>query len=147
MSVNAPSLIRFEGGASSLQARIAALGTLARDGYRVGLTVAPIQPVENWRAEYAGLFDAVGRELDGIPDLDLTAELITHRFTPKSKGVLGAWYPGSDLDLDESARSRKLTKFGSTKFVYPASLMREMRAELTGIVAARLPSARLLYWT
>jgi spore photoproduct lyase len=33
--------------------------------------------------------------------------------------VLQGWYPGSDLDLDEAARSRKLTKFGSTKFVYP----------------------------
>lgn len=26
--------------------------------------------------------------VDGVPDLDLTAELITHRFTPGSKEVL-----------------------------------------------------------
>ena len=147
MSVNAPSLIRFEGGASRLSARIAALGRLARDGYRVGLTVAPIQPVGNWRAEYAELFDAVGRELDGVADLDLTAELITHRFTPKSKTVLQGWYPGSPLDLDEASRSRKLTKFGSTKFVYPAQTMRELREALAGMLASRLPYARLLYWT
>jgi spore photoproduct lyase len=147
MSVNAPSLIRYEGGASPLQARVAALGRLAHDGYRVGLTVAPIQPVENWRADYATLFDEVGRALDGVPDLDLTAEMITHRFTPKSKTVLTGWYPGSDLDLDEAARSRKLTKFGSTKFVYPSSLMKEMRAELTSMLSDRLPDARLLYWT
>jgi spore photoproduct lyase len=147
VSVNAPSLVRFEGGASPLASRIAALGRLARDGYRVGLTVAPIQPVENWRAEYLDLFDMIGRELDGVPDLDLTAELITHRFTPKSKIVLQVWYPGSDLDLDEAARSRKLTKFGSAKFVYPAAVMREMREALTGMLASRLPRARTLYWT
>ena len=147
MSVNAASLIRFEGGTSSTAARIGALGQLARDGYRVGLTVAPIQPVQNWRGEYAALFDAVAAELSDAPDLDLTAELITHRFTPKSKAVLQGWYPGTALDLEEANRSRKLTKFGSEKFVYPAATMREMREALSGLLKDRLPSARVLYWT
>ena len=147
MSVNAASLIRFEGGTSSATARLTALGRLARDGYRVGLTVAPIQPTPNWREEYAELFDAAARELEGVADLDLTAELITHRFTPKSKAVLQGWYPGTALDLDEANRSRKLTKFGGAKFVYPAALMREMKATLSTLLAERLPSARLLYWT
>ncbi|GJE53803.1 Spore photoproduct lyase [Methylobacterium thuringiense] len=147
MSVNAPALIRYEGGTSPLAARIEALSRLARDGYRVGLTVAPIQHFEGWRSGYADLFAQVGQALAGVPDLDLTAELITHRFTPGSKGVLQGWYPGSDLDLDEGARSRKLTKFGSVKFVYPAETMREMQAALTGLLAEHLPAARLLYWT
>ena len=147
MSVNAAPLIRFEGGTSPLAARLAALGRLARDGYRVGLTVAPIQPIEGWREAYDTLFAAAAAELDGITDLDLTAELITHRFTPKSKAVLQGWYPGTALDLDEDSRSRKLTKFGSTKFVYPAPLMREMRETLSEQIAQHLPSARILYWT
>ena len=147
MSVNAPDLIRFEGGTSPLQARLDALARLARDGYRVGLTVAPIQPVENWQVGYAELFTRTAQTLAGVPDLDLTVELITHRFTPSSKAVLQDWYPGSDLDLDEGARSRKLTKFGSVKFVYPTATMREMRTELTRLVNQQLPAARILYWT
>ncbi len=147
MSVNAAPLIRFEGGTSSLSARLSALGRLARDGYRVGLTVAPIQPVEGWRVAYAQLFRDAGRELAGVADLDLTVELITHRFTPKSKAVIQGWYPGTSLDLDEAARSRKLTKFGSTKFVYPAPLMREMRETLAALLHEHLPAARQLYWT
>lgn len=147
MSVNAAGLIRYEGGTSPLAARVAALGRLAQDGYRVGLTIAPIQPVDDWRQGYAELFDLVGSELDGVADLDLTTEFITHRFTPKSKAVLQGWYPGSDLDLDEASRSRKLTKFGSTKWVYPAPLMREMRDELRRLLALRLPYAKMLYWT
>ena len=147
MSVNAAPLIRFEGGTSPLAARLDALGRLARDGYRVGLTVAPIQPVEGWRQAYADLFAGAAEALADVPDLDLTAELITHRFTEKSKAVLQGWYPGSDLDLDEARRSRKLTKFGGTKFVYPAPLMREMRAALTTMLAEHLPAARVLYWT
>ena len=147
MSVNAAPLIRFEGGTSPLAARLSALGRLARDGYRVGLTVAPIQPVEGWREAYQDLFAQAAAELEGVSDLDLTAELITHRFTPKSKAVLQGWYPGTALDLDEEARSRKLTKFGSTKFVYPAPLMREMREALSAMIARQLPAAQLLYWT
>ena len=147
MSVNAPALIRFEGGTSPLADRLRGLGQLARAGYKVGLTVAPIQPVEGWREGYAALFAQAARELEGAPDLDLTAELITHRFTPKSKGVLQGWYPGSDLEMDEEKRSRKLTKFGSVKHVYPAATMKEMRAELTGLIARHLPAAKVLYWT
>ena len=147
MSVNAPDLIRFEGGTSPLGSRVRGLGRLARDGYRVGLTIAPIQPVENWRVGYAELVDMVAGELADVTDLDLTAELITHRFTPKSKGVLRDWYPGSKLEMDEAQRTRKLTKFGSVKHVYPAPLMKEMRTELTRMIGERLPAARVLYWT
>ena len=147
MSVNARSLLRFEGGTDALDARLEALGRLARDGYRVGLTVAPIQPVEDWRQGYADLFAMAARSLEGVPDLDLTAELITHRFTPKSKAVLQGWYPASKLEMDEAQRARKLTKFGSVKHVYPAALMKEMRGTLTALLAETLPSARVLYWT
>ena len=147
MSVNAPELIRFEGGTDSLVARLHALGRLARAGYKVGLTVAPIQPLGDWRRGYRELFAAAADALASAPGLDLTIELITHRFTPKSKAVLGGWYPGTTLDMDEDARSRKLTKFGSVKHVYPAPLMREMRAELTAALVAALPAARVLYWT
>ena len=38
-----------------------------------------------------------------MPDLDLTAELITHRFTPGSKEVLLGWYPRTQLEMDEKA--------------------------------------------
>ena len=85
--------------------------------------------------------------LAGVRDLDLTAELITHRFTPKSKAVLEGWYPGSTLAMDEAERTRKFTKFGSVKHVYPAPLMKEMRADLTAALAATLPAAKVLYWT
>ncbi len=147
MSVNAPELLRFEGGTDGLAARLAALGRLARAGYKVGLTVAPIQPLGDWRAGYRELFAMAASELAALPDLDLTAELITHRFTPKSKAILDTWYPGSPLDMDEAMRSRKLTKFGSVKHVYPAVQMKEMRAELTAALVDALPRAKVLYWT
>ena len=147
VSVNAAPLLRFEGGTSSLPDRLAALGRLAHAGYKVGLTVAPIQPVEGWREAYAALFADAARELAGAPDLDLTAEFITHRFTPKSKTVLQGWYPASKLEMDEAQRSRKFTKFGSIKHVYPTATMADLKGELTRLLAEHLPAARVLYWT
>ena len=147
-SVNAEAIARrLEGGTASLASRLAAMGRIARAGYPVGLTIAPIMAVEGWRELYGTLLDDAAAALAGAPELDLTAELITHRFTPGSKGVLQGWYPGSSLEMDETARSRKLTKFGSVKYVYPADAMREMRGWFEREMAARLPGARVLYWT
>jgi spore photoproduct lyase len=53
--------------------------------------------------------------------------------------VLLGWYPGTSLEMDEAKRARKTTKFGSTKLVYPAATMRELRDYLEDTCAARLP--------
>ena len=146
-SVNAQAAERHEGGAPRMAARLAALRAVAGAGYPVGLTVAPIMRVPDWAAAYDRLFTDVAAALDGIADVDLTAELITHRFTPKSKEVLAGWYPGSPLEMDEAQRARKMTKFGSVKWVFPKEQMAEMRATLQAALTWRLPTARLLYWT
>ncbi len=146
-SLNAAAAERLEGGAPRMPARLAALRKVALSGYPVGLTIAPILPVPDWQAEYDRLMADVADALDGIPGVDLTAELITHRFTPKSKAVLQGWYPGSKLDMDEAARTRKTTKFGSTKWVFPKEQMTAMRGAVEASLARRLPAARALYWT
>ncbi len=143
-SVNARAAERHEGGAPRMAERLAALRAMAQAGYPIGLTVAPIMRVPEWQAAYAQLFADVAAALQGVPEVDLTAELITHRFTPKSKAVLDGWYPGSPLEMDEAARARKMTKFGSVKWVFPKEQMAEMRASIEGAVAAHLPQARLL---
>ena len=146
-SVNARAATRYEGGTDPLDARLSAMGQVARAGYPVGLTIAPILPVAGWEEGYADLVRAAAAALAGVPDLDLTAELITHRFTPGSKAVLRGWYPGSDLPLDEAERVEKRTKFGSVKHVFPKPVMQALRAHLTACLARDLPAARVLYWT
>ena len=61
--------------------------------------------------------------------------------------VLNGWYPGSSLDMDEATRTRKLTKFGSEKFVYCPELIREMRGFFADAIGAHFPMADVLYWT
>ncbi|WP_250031103.1 spore photoproduct lyase family protein [Paractinoplanes maris] len=147
-SVNClPVTTRMEGGTSPLADRPAALRKLALAGYPVGLTIAPIMTVDDWRDRYGELLDAVAAAVDGVPDLDLTAELITHRFTPGSKEVLLGWYPRTRLEMDEESRSRKHGKFGAVKYVYPADVMAELRGWFEQEIAAQLPQCRILYWT
>ncbi len=145
-SVNADEIARrFEGGTAPLQARLAAMGRLARAGYKVGLTVAPIMPIEGWEEAYDRLFADAAAALP--PGADVTAELITHRFTPGSRDVLLGWYPATGLEMDEAVRTVKRNKFGGRKYVYPARTMRAMRAALEASLVDRLPGARMLYWT
>jgi len=148
MSVNAaPVANRFEGGTARLPQRLEALRRLARAGYPVGLTIAPIMPIDDWRAQYADLLDSASAALNDVPGLDLTVEQITHRFTPKSKMVLRSWYPRTQLEMDEDLRRAKRGKFGAVKHVYPAPVMRELRAWFAEAIDERLPAARVLYWT
>ena len=146
-SVNARGAERHEGGTARMTQRLSALRQVALAGYPVGLTIAPIMPVPDWRDGYDRLIQDAAAAVAGIPDLDLTAELITHRFTPGSKEVLQGWYPGSSLEMDEAQRTRKTTKFGSTKWVFTPQVMRELRTHLERSLADTLPAARVLYWT
>ena len=145
-SLNADSVARrFEGATSPVAGRIAALAAVAAAGYPVGLTLAPIMPVDGWRAQYGDLLDAVAAALPA--GTDLTVECITHRFTPNSKATLTDWYPRTKLEMDEDARTTKRGKYGAVKHVYPRETMTELRGWFETAIADRLPGARLLYWT
>ena len=147
-SLNAASVSRdFEGGTANVAQRLQALRKMALAGYPVGLTIAPIMPIADWRQQYTELLQGVARALEGVSTVDLTAELITHRFTPGSKEVLIGWYPKTTLDLREEARTQKRTKLGGFKYVYPKDSMGEMRQFFEETIATRLPAAKVLYWT
>lgn len=148
VSVNADEIARrFEGGTARLSQRIGALRALALAGYRVGLTIAPIMPIPQWREGYGALLGQVADALSDVPDVDLTVECITHRFTAGSRDVLLGWYPRTKLEMDETARTRKYGKFGSAKYVYPKATMAELRSWFESELEQSLPFARLLYWT
>ncbi|WP_207454012.1 spore photoproduct lyase family protein [Herbiconiux sp. SYSU D00978] len=146
-SLNAAEVERFEGGTARMPQRIDALRRVAQAGYPVGLTIAPVMPIPGWQDSYGTLLSDVAAALDGIPDLDLTAEVITHRFTPSSKDVLLNWYPRTKLEMDEASRTAKRSKFGGVKYVYPRETMTDLKGWFGEQLGERLPGARLLYWT
>ena len=91
-SINADPVSKgFEGGTASVSDRIQALRTLALPreqgggGYPVGFVIAPIMAFDGWQDSYSQLFEEIAAALDF--ECDLTFELISHRFTAKSKQV------------------------------------------------------------
>jgi spore photoproduct lyase len=152
LSLNAkPVTQRLEGGTASLEARLAALRKLALPpsegggGYPIGIVIAPIMPIEEWQEEYRDLLDRIQETLN-FP-CDLTFELISHRFTAKSREVLEGWYPNSSLDMNEEMRVKKRNAFGGLKFVYTKEMMTELRNFFETELAHRFPKAKILYWT
>ncbi|MBE7170741.1 MAG: radical SAM protein [Williamsia sp.] len=152
MSLNAEAVSkRLEGGTSSIPERIAALRKLALPkeegggGYPIGIVLAPIMPIPDWRQHYSHLFVQLEQQLN-FP-CDLTFELISHRFTPGSKDVLMEWYPNTSLDMNEENRTIKRNKFGGIKFVYPKETMKELRDFFEAEISRRCPKAEVLYWT
>jgi spore photoproduct lyase len=151
-SLNAESIARrLEGGTASVEARLRALRQLALPreqgggGYPIGLVLAPLMPIPDWRDHYSALLDRIASALD-FP-CDMNAEFISHRFTPGSKDVLTQWYPNTSLEMDESTRAEKRNKFGGTKYVYLPAVMKEMKAFFYEEWQKRFPNAPVLYWT
>ena len=146
VSVNAdPVSHSLEGGTATVEQRLQALRKLALHGYPVGIVIAPIMAIADWQIYYNRLFTQIKEALD--IDCDLTFELITHRFTPKSKEVLQTWYPNSKLDLDENNRSQKRNKFGGVKYVYSRDTMSELKEFIETQITNHFPQADILYWT
>jgi spore photoproduct lyase len=142
---------RLEGGTSTIAQRIDALRRLALPkeqgggGYPIGVVLAPIMALENWKDEYGLLLEQLQEAINF--SCDLTFELITHRFTPGSKDVLLAWYPNTSLDMNEADRAVKTNKFGGIKYVFPKTMMSELKTFFHQEIGERFPKARILYWT
>jgi len=150
LSVNATGpggVERFEGGTARVAERVGALRRLALAGYPVGLTIAPVVPAPGWQERYGQLLDDVAAATADLPALDLTTEVITHRFTPKSRGVLLGWYPGTQLEMDPEQRATKRGKHGNLKHVYRPEQMAAMRSWFAAEIADRLPRTQQLYFT
>lgn len=145
-SVNADPVSHYmEGGTATVANRLQALRKLAMNGYPVGIVLAPIMVIDNWQEHYSDLFENIAQALD--IECDLTFELITHRFTPKSKEVLQTWYPNSPLDLDEENRTQKRNKFGGVKYVYDKDTMSQLKEFIEDKINTLFQSAKILYWT
>jgi spore photoproduct lyase len=162
ISLNAPEVARrLEGGVPNIGQRINALRRLALPkeegggGYPVGVVLAPIMPVEDWQDHYTRLLDQLAHSLSFLTSNEvtntktaaLTFELITHRFTEGSRSLLQEWYPNTSLDMSETDRSKKLNKFGGTKYVYNKDVMRALKEFFYREIPKRFPRAEILYWT
>lgn len=77
MSVNPEKIInKIEFGTSRLKNRIEAINKLKKSGYKVGILIAPVVIVDNWKKEYKGLIKYLYENLSEEVKKDVFFEII-----------------------------------------------------------------------
>ena len=119
---------------------------MAHDGYPVGVTIASVMPLPERRAEYAALLSDIAETVRPVTDVDLTVELITHRFhggKPHSAAFLVSGHAAQPGRLKTSGEALEA---GWQEICIPGPVMREMHPSST-MNSSQLGRARVLYWT
>ncbi len=131
-------ITNFEHGTSSLKERISAAEKLAQSGYPLGVIIAPIILYKNWENDY---FDLVKYLADKLPFLQ-ELELITFRFSKRSKSKILTRFPNSKLPFPQSGIRHKA--FG--KYVYDEDSMNRIQTFFSAIIAKYFPHSKIAYF-
>jgi len=147
-SMNADYVIKnFEPATSSFEERIEAAGKVAKAGYPLGFILAPLIRFDGWKEGYHELFKRLDQELISEAKMDLTFELIMHRFTKTAKNVILERYPKTKLEMNEESRKYKWGKYGRGKYVYQNSEADELREYIENLIKEFFPASTIEYFT
>lgn len=149
VSINSKYVIdNFEHNTGSLKDRIEAVTKLANAGYPIGFLVAPIMIYDNWKEEYASLFQQLEFDLGSeLSKKELTFELIQHRYTAIAKELILQRFPKTKLDMEEENRSLKWGRFGRYKYIYQKEQVEEIKEYITSLIEEKFPNAVIKYFT
>lgn len=135
----------YEHSTASIEARISAAAKVMRAGYPVGFLIAPVFLYENWKEEYRGVIEHLKETLPVDYPHPLFFEVITHRFTPKAKELIGNIFPESTLPMDEEQRTYKYGQFGYGKYTYKKEDIREVKAFFQEELLRAFPQCEVKY--
>lgn len=142
MSVNPQEIIsRVEFGTSPLTSRIAALNKVCEAGYRVGLLIAPVILVDNWKTLYAGLIDRLAQELTEQVKRQLTMEIIFMTYSYVHRAINQEAFPNAVALYDTAL----MTGRGRGKYCYREDVRHEAEAFLRDQLARKLPGIPIVY--
>lgn len=135
----------YEHLTASIEARILAAAKVMQSNYPVGFLIAPVFLYENWKQEYLGLIEHLKQTLPADYSHPLFFEVITHRFTPKAKELIGEIFPESTLPMNEETRTYKYGQFGYGKYVYKKEDIREVKAFFQNELKKAFPQCEIKY--
>lgn len=142
MSVN-PQLIiqKVEIGTSPLKKRIEALNQLCYAGYKVGLLIAPIVLVENWRELYAQLIEQLANELSEKVKKELFIEIIFMTYSYVHRMINNEAFPQAIELYDQSLMRGR----GPGRYCYKEDVRQEGELFLREEIAKKLGGIPILY--
>lgn len=142
MSVNPPEIIsRIELGTSPLPARIRALNDMAEAGYPVGLLIAPIILLSDWKRLYGELIDRLADELSDKVIQNGFIEIILMTYSFVQNAINTDAFPNAIQLLDREI----MTGRGRGKYCYRNDIRAEVESYLREKLSHKLGTMSILY--
>lgn len=142
MSVNPEKIIRrVEIGTSPLHARINAINKLCSAGYPVGLLIAPVILLDDWKTLYAELIDQLAEGLSEQVKQEAFLEIIFMTYSYVHRAINTEAFPNAVALYDPE----QMTGRGRGKYCYRPGLREEGEAFLREQLSQKLPGMKILY--
>lgn len=142
MSVNPEKIItEIERGTSALMPRIDALNRLCEAGYKVGLLIAPVVLVEDWKPLYKRLIEQLALGLHEKTKKSLFIEIIFMTYSYIHRAINNDAFPGAVELYDKEI----MTGRGRGKYTYRPDTRTEAEAFLREQLEKHLPDNQIVY--
>jgi spore photoproduct lyase len=142
MSVNPQDIIsRIELGTSPLHARIQALNNMARAGYPVGLLIAPVILLPDWKRLYGELIEQLADELSETVRQTGFIEIILMTYSFVQSAINTDAFPGAAPLLNRET----MTGRGRGKYCYRKDIRLEAESFLRQKLSRHLETMPILY--
>ena len=142
MSMNPEEIInRVEFGTSRLNERINAINKLKEAGYKVGILIAPIILVDNWKELYEELIKKLSEELSEGVKKDAIFELIFMTYSYVHKMINQEAFPNAINLFNPDI----MTGRGKGKYMYKKETREEAEVFLRKTMKKYLKNSEILY--
>ena len=142
MSLNPEEVInKIEFGTSKLNGRIEAIKKLYNAGYKVGIIIAPIVFIDNWKDEYEKLIKIISNELTEEQKSNIFFEFIFMTYSYVHKMINPEAFPNALILYDKE----KMTGRGKGKYMYRKELREEGTEFIKNMMKKYLPSSEIKY--
>ncbi|MDP4118897.1 MAG: spore photoproduct lyase [Bacillota bacterium] len=142
MSVNPHEIITdIEKGTSNLTSRVNAINRLCEAGYKVGLLIAPVILVENWKQLYSGLLDRLADTLSDKVKKEMFIEVIFMTYSYIHRAINNEAFPNAVELYDKTI----MTGRGMGKYTYNQKIRAEGESFLREEIGKHFSEDKILY--
>lgn len=144
MSVNPGEIIRrIELGTSPLEQRLEAVNRMCEAGYPVGLLIAPVILVENWKELYRQLLEMLSEKLTEKVKKQMFLEIILMTYSYIHRAINSEAFPGAPDLYDRTL----MTGRGRGKYCYGQGVRTEAEAFLQEQIERVFGPGKILYFS
>ncbi len=144
MSVNPKEIIqKVEMGTSQLEKRVEAINKLKKAGYKVGILIAPVIFMENWKKLYEELIIYLSENLSEEVKKDVFFEVILMTYSYIHRKINEEAFP-SAIDL---YNPELMTGRGKGKYTYKQEQRKIGEEFIQGLLKKYFPENRIVYFS